>query len=358
MLWKPLRLFSSIIILNILATFLLLVLVEGFAGVVAFIRLFRSEGVVAENRHTIYDPAVGWVNKSDITIPDMYGKGNALTVRSDRSRMTSFPKSPSGKRMICSGDSFTLGYGVSDDEAWCSLLSESGFETANLGQGGYGVDQSYVWYEQYAKTHPHDLHLAAFTLYDFSRVFSPSFLGVGKPYFRMERGELKNRNIPMPPPQPLGRFLAVHRESFQSLHLYTLITHFTRPNDTNPVPENEQEEIIATLISKMRQATVENHATFILLLLPTPPDYLDRDPYEKRKEQLMALAERGQFLFLDVGETLFLSDQTAYDALFIPKGVMPYNGSGGHYTEEGNRKVAAIVAEFLKKSGLLNEPRD
>ena len=51
---------------------------------------------------------------------------------------------PSNKvRVICSGDSYTMGYDVGNDDVWCKLFEfiDNRIDRVNLGQGGYGVDQ-------------------------------------------------------------------------------------------------------------------------------------------------------------------------------------------------------------------------
>ena len=50
---------------------------------------------------------------------------------------------PPGKtRIICSGDSFTLGFGVDNEHTWPQQLAarNANLETVNMGQGGYGAD--------------------------------------------------------------------------------------------------------------------------------------------------------------------------------------------------------------------------
>ena len=67
-------------------------------------------------------------------------------------------------KKISSGDSFTLGYGVNNEETWPTAFSklDERFETINMGQGGYGVDQSYLWYKRDGLEFDHQIHLFAF----------------------------------------------------------------------------------------------------------------------------------------------------------------------------------------------------
>ena len=54
-------------------------------------------------------------------------------------------------------------------------------ETLNMGQGGYGVDQAYLWYKRDAAKFEHQVHLLAFITDDFVRMQSDRFRGYGKP---------------------------------------------------------------------------------------------------------------------------------------------------------------------------------
>jgi len=133
------------ILANILVFILVLVVIEGLASYLLFTRDALITTPLAERLHTQYDPDLGWVNIPDINIPDMYGPGISLRTNSQGFRNDyNFDKSiPAGKkRIICSGDSFTLGYGVDNQHTWCQQLAalDNRIETVNMAQGGYGLD--------------------------------------------------------------------------------------------------------------------------------------------------------------------------------------------------------------------------
>lgn len=345
---KQARFLVIVFILNAVIAAILLFLLEGVVGIARFIRTFNSDGVVAESRHTIYDSDIGWVNKPGVIIPDMYGKENTLTILSDQSRFTDTPTTRLEHRIICSGDSFTFGYGVNDSDTWCSLLSRYGASSVNLGQGGYGIDQSYLWYSRKASVIPHDTHIAAFTLYDFYRVFTPVFVGYGKPYFRMVGGELKNVNNPVPLPQPLARFFITHQKSFNKLHLYALARKFNGIREPVRTPAVEQAPIIEALITKLYTATTERGAKFIMVLLPTRQDYYNRKPYDDRRADMTKLSHDVGFNFVDLGDVFFALDQSTFNALFIPDESMSYYDAGGHYTDRAHEIVARELYDFLQ----------
>ena len=83
---------------------------------------------LSERKHAEFDPLLGWVNQRSVDIPDAYGAGVRLTTNSCRFRGTSELDDaiPAGKiRIVCSGDSFTLGYGVGDAETYPRQLERS-----------------------------------------------------------------------------------------------------------------------------------------------------------------------------------------------------------------------------------------
>ena len=108
-------------------------------------------------------------------------------------------KVPPGKtRIVCSGDSFTLGYGVADTEAYPQQLEslDARLDVVNMGQGGYGVDQAYLWYERDA-TFEHDIQVFAFITADLRRMRSSQFFGYAKPLLKLEDGVLVPSNTPL-----------------------------------------------------------------------------------------------------------------------------------------------------------------
>jgi len=97
---------------NVLVLALILILTEGLASYILAARAMMGVSALAERKHTKYDPDLGWVNKPNVYLPDMYGPGVYLQTNSQgfRNNNAIDIAVPSGKfRLICSGDSFTLG---------------------------------------------------------------------------------------------------------------------------------------------------------------------------------------------------------------------------------------------------------
>ncbi len=147
------RRIGALVLYNIAATVVLLLVLEGIASVYYAFREAFVSPPVAESLYTAYDRDLGWVNLPNIYLPNMYGPGKYLRTNSQRFRNNedfTLQVPPGKTRIICSGDSFTLGFGVDNDHTWPQLLAARApnIETVNMGQGGYGADQAYLWYKR------------------------------------------------------------------------------------------------------------------------------------------------------------------------------------------------------------------
>jgi len=99
-----------------------------------------------------YHPELGWVSvpnyyDQNYFAPNIYLRTNSRGFRANEEFTERVP--PGKLRIICSGGSFTFGEGVSNDRTWCQDLEtiDDRFQTANMSESGYGVDQMYLRYK-------------------------------------------------------------------------------------------------------------------------------------------------------------------------------------------------------------------
>src|SRR5690242_11645289 len=86
-------------------------------GMSSAILLFVAVEKVQERKHTKYHPELGWANLPNFHDQDLYRPNVGFTTNSQgfRAKHDFTPETPEGKRrVICSGDSYTMGYGVAD----------------------------------------------------------------------------------------------------------------------------------------------------------------------------------------------------------------------------------------------------
>ncbi len=347
--------FLSLVIANIVIAAFLLLVFEGTMSWAAFFRAFVKEGVVAENRHTKYDPIIGWVNRPGAVIKDVYGPGKNMTILDDGTRLTSRTRDAK-PGLICSGDSLTLGYGVDDLDAWCAGLTSFGWHTVNMGQGGYGLDQSYLWYKIGAAKIQHDVHLAAFFTGGLYRASLTDFIGYGKPILKVVDGKLVETNIPAPRPNELKRFALIHEKSMMKLATVRLFRTFGKKAGRDAVfLGSEEAPLVVAITTAMADLTRERGARFIAVMLPTLEDYYDHTNYENMRSFVEAVGKEKGFEVIDVGSSLFDIKKSDIDAYFIAEGAVPYFGAAGHYSEKGNAFVAQVVGQALDAICAANE---
>jgi hypothetical protein len=323
---------------------------------------------VAEHYHTHYDSILGWINIPEIKIKNFYGLGRHLTINSQgfRSRTNFALHVPRGRtRIICSGDSFTLGYGVDDEATWCELLHvlEPNFETINMGQGGYGIDQAYLWYKRDGTKLQHDVHLFAFIMHDFSRMEHTQFAQYSKPMFTLNGdNELELRNVPVPKGS-LGTSWKRHiASSVRQLRFVQLLTGGNKeardlrgPREINP----RTMAIAYKLFEELQKMHQTRHSQLILVLLPTRGTLKELEVSDSKvavwKTQLHTELAARALRIADLHEDFQKLSKPEREQMFISEGEMELPSAAGHYNERGNRFVAEAllrrIHDLLKSNG-------
>lgn len=347
---SPTRWFR-VLLINLLVTVGLLVLVEGCASLIIAGRNMGQVPFVAERSHTEYDEEIGWINRPNVHVRDQYGPGIALTTNAQRHRgLTSVePVVPAGRtRLICSGDSFTLGYGVNDDETWCHLLGtwNPDVETVNLGQGGYGVDQAYLWYLRNADL-AHDSLIFAFITDDFLRMASPWFNGYGRPLLRVRDGVIRQTNRPVPRRLLFARGLGWLRHGADHLRVVELFRRAQtklgqRPADAHAATGDVKstQDVASAILAHLQQHTRDTGRRMVLLYLPAMEDYRGQDQRtDDWRAFIRSEAERHGYEFVDLVEAVRTLPEEDAAGLWLP--------GDGHLTVAGNVFVARALSRVL-----------
>jgi hypothetical protein len=363
-----LRQVPKVILINVLVGILLFLIVEGLASVLNVGRDVIANRPLSERQHTQYDPEIGWINKANVYVRDMYGPGVFLRTNSALFRNSQeFSRAvPEGKvRALCSGDSFTLGYGVSNDHTWCQLLTaiDPRLETVNLGQGGYGVDQAYLWYKRNSLKLEHDVHLFAFITGDFERMESDVFLGYPKPILAMDQGQLVTRNVPLPRRAFYVPWVTQNADAINRLNSIQLFRRMlfapsaaasdtvphVSPREHNDYPTREVALAVFKDLLKISEAT---GSTLVLIHLPHKRDHVGNESASWRKFLKEEAAKAG-IIYIDLIEEFRALPSETMETLFIPEGVSADPHAARHYTEAGNRYVAqALHRRLLELPGV------
>jgi hypothetical protein len=310
---------------------------------------------IAERLHTQYDEELGWINIPGRKFEELYGPGRTLTTNAQGFRGADdvADEVPPGRvRMICSGDSFTLGYGVDDRETWCAELVqlEPRLETVNLGQGGYGIDQAFLWYRRVGFPLPHQVHLFSFIDDDFIRMQSPQFAGYGKPVVEVREGELVVTNQPVPKRSGVTAWLAHRGPWLRELRTVRVLESVARPErkrrGDEPKALEQVPELAWSIFDELQRMANERGVLLVLAYLPRETDYVQ--DVGLRADLARGTQERGIAL-VDLTDDLRKLSETEAAQMYLGEGELSFPGAVGHYSREGNRWAAAQLLGHLRE---------
>lgn len=336
-------LFGAIILIGLPA--LTVSLMEGAASLVLLARDVTLLRPLSERRHVEHDTLLGWINQPNVQIADMYGPGKDLRINAQRFRANG-PTSvtpPAGRfRIVCAGDSFTLGFGVANDATWCHILQAErpGLETVNMGQAGYGIDQAYLWYRRDGALLEHDALIFAFISEDFRRAALPSYEGYPKPLLGVQDDALYVQNVPVP--RPVGaRLVARVLAPVRSLRMSELVRRLTlaRGGSRGGRAAGWEGEVAAVADRIVRDlgALGEAHGRpVVFVYLPTLWDHRF-DDYLRWRSVISGAAADADAHFVDLVEEL----------QSVPPPLVESYFHDYHFSEAGNRWAAETLLRFL-----------
>ena len=345
---KALRLPIIAALVAICLSFALIALIEGTASVALFAIAMRHAHLVEEH-FTERDTLLGWINIPNAKRPELFGRNRSLNINAQRFRHSGdlAPVVPAGKkRVICSGDSFTLGYGVDDANTWCALLATNtpSLETVNMGQAGYGIDQAYLWYVRDGLPLRPQVQLFGIINDDFRRMTLDRFGGFPKPRLAVDSGGVL-RTVGVPVPNPgMGPFKARLRTTVRSLRSFELLEHFSPSDAPNPANTAAVWPAARAALRDMAVRDSAIGAQLVVVYLPTIDDFKGSASNKWRLSIQQAAATDG-YQYIDLVPDLRRVAPDSVDRLFIPRGQLSFRGAQGHYTEAGNVWIEKLLRE-------------
>ena len=347
----------------------LLVFVEGLCSFVLLIweLPYLRPAVSHENFHVQYDPDLGWVNAPNVSVPDLYRPGvgihiNSQSLRADREYTKEVPAGMT--RAICLGDSFTMGFGVRDDQTWCHLLTRISrdLETLNMGQGGYGLDQAYLRYRRDGEKFDHNIAILAFISDDIRRLAS----NPAKPNLEIENGRSIIKNTPVPRSASSQSAWMRILYYFQGLRFMELVYRIRNRSIKQTFSKSEGEtqarnfEIAVAVFEDFARLAKNRNALPVFVYLPTLEDHVRKEGYSFSAVFAPTFKSKGLF-FLDL--TPVFRDLTPFEAqeLFLRKEDFPNTATprnaARHYSMKGNQFVATYMYKFFLELTSGNKPR-
>lgn len=337
-------------VLFVIVTVLIFSLVEGVSSVtiVGYEIMGRRSGGWRSRVHVQYDSLLGWVNIPERSFPDMYGPGMDLTInkQSSRNEDNIDPKVAKGRvRVLCVGDSFTLGIGVASRHTWCDLLEalDDRLETYNFGEAGYGIGQAFLKYKRYSSDMQYDVIVFAFIKNDFQRMQVDRLFLYPKPRMRLVDGHLATENVPVPTLSGPQRWLARNASALQQLRSVTLADIITsRIFGELPTEAGETDRgraLAMAILQAVAEEATGKGARVLFVYLPDGARATTRAE-EMWSSYLGAELRSRQLPWLDLVTQANYIPFAQRDAMYDPEWF--------HYTEAGNTYVAEHVHDALQ----------
>lgn len=332
-----------------------LCVLEGAASALLFVRDYQGARVPAGliRPHTTYDTLLGWVNRPRFASPDEYGRGIGLSTTEIGLRANGGDSAiiARSEGLVCSGDAYTLGYGVSDEHAWCSLLARAhpGLRTYNMGQDGYGLDQAALRYERDGGRLAHEVELVGITNQALERMPTLSYMGRFKPMFSLEGGRMVVRGVPVPE-QTDDALRDARRERMKyDLRAVQAFAWLTGADERVKAAKriDEQWSVVEAALDELAAANAARKSRLVLAYLPAKRELPPGAP-DARRRKLATYAQRRGITFIDLTPLLRAVRPDSIDLSYIshvPRGAAP--GVADHYSDLGNAWVARTLAERL-----------
>ena len=326
-------------------------LVEGVSSITIVGReiMDRRSGGLHSRVHVQYDSLLGWVNIPERFFPNMYGPGMDLAIneQSLRNEDNMDPEVAQGRvRVLCVGDSFTLGIGVASRQTWCSLLEilDDRLETYNFGEAGYGIGQAYLKFKRYSTNVQYDVIVFAFIKNDFLRMQDDRLFSLyPKPRMRVVEGRLATENVPVPMLSGSQRWLARNVSALQQLRSVTLASIITSrifgESRTEAGETDGGRALAMAILQAVAEEATGKGARVLFVYLPDAARATTRAE-EMWGSYVGAELRSRQLPWLDLVARANHITLEQSDAMYDPDWF--------HYTEAGNSYVAEHVHDALQ----------
>ena len=360
---------ARLIGVNIVIFCFFFIFIEGLASYLLVVRNFISAPAtksLAKQQYTKYDADLGWINKPNVFIADVYGPGvyfrtNAQGFRNNHDIAKAVSEGKT--RIICSGDSYTHGYGVDNVHSWCELLStlDPRLETVNMGEDAYGTDQAYLRYKRDAANIQHQVQLFAFITDDLYRMLNDSFLGYAKPILEIENGNLVVKNVPVPTRDYYFPWVTQIAEKLKGLRTVEFsnrvlwkIGVFNSRKLTQTERDEKARQLLQKMFAELKRINRERSSQLVLVYLPTIWELEGRGfpSWTAPEEWTKFFEEQSRVLDVPLVNVFSKFRSLPHNEMvnmFIPAEKLPYPEAQFHLNEKGNEVVARVVYDKLMK---------
>jgi len=311
--------------------------------------------LLAKAYPTVYDPLLGFAPRPDYDSADN-AWGTQVTLDHRGIRFNGKTAPPETAPVLAVGDSFTFGDEVSDDESWPALLEGMiGEPVLNAGVFNYGLDQVVLRTEKLLPETKAKTLILSFVYGDVRRSQAAQRTGVEKPYFTVdEAGELQLNNVPPSPNRPRPEQLGMERTVLGYSYLADWVMRRLGKEEWwyaggNPqIFAHHDGPRVACLLLQRLRAFAEEQGVLVMIVAEYFPRNFTEPQNPKSVEEiagtadLLACARDQGFITVDTFAPFQRAIERDRDAFFELI-------AGAHFSRQGNRIVASMIAEAYDK---------
>lgn len=283
------------------------------------------------------------------------------------------PKGEHDFRILILGDSYTLGFGAEQEEAYPQVLEDRlnagadgwRYDVINAGVPAYTVRQERIYLERYGMAFQPDLVIITVTRNDYDAAAgSPLPLSVDASGYLIlpERAAIATHSLPLfglkwPQPFHLGVFLQLNSHLYRAAGRYipALVVDVVQQQEIIP-GKSPAADLDAGVLSITRDlaragaAAESGGASLGVILVPDPSELLRKCRRPETVEPHRQLAEQ-----LEAKRVPYLNTLPQFCQHPDPASLRWPND--GHFKPEGYRLLGEYVAAFLSESKLLPDGR-
>ena len=306
-----------------------------------------------------YDETMGWKNAANInTVVKDQGniRTNSQGMRNDGD--FSLEPAPGRPRLMIVGDSYSFGFGVSNDETYAYELARMmpDWDVMNLAVSATGTDQHYLMYERQGEQFKPNIVLLGFYVLDYNRN-TYSFRDYAKPmYVPQADGSLQLTHVPVPKPEDL---IAQYRSGQKSIggwhysYLFAVINKtLTDRIKRDRTPGSLARRTLAGIMERFAKRVKDNGATPVWVVFPIVDilenevsKYQEISDFSKSEAKSLGM----QVLDLEPAYREYVQKHPNAKSLWRPVEI------GGHLSATGNKVSAQAIHAFFQQQGLLSQ---
>lgn len=324
-------------------------------------RARMQDGKVNFDPRFEYDSIAGWKNAANLNKPTSKEHGAVRTNSYGMRNDGDFPvePTPDRSRLMIVGDSYSFGFGVSNEETYAYQLAARmpDWDVMNLAVSATGTDQQHLMYEHYGEKFKPNIVLLGFYVLDYNRN-TYSFRDYAKPmYVPQADGSLLLTNVPVTSPEDLIEQYRSGQKSIGGWHYSYLMARVKQELGDrikrDRGPDSLARRTLSGIMQQFSERVRNNGATPVWVIFPID-DILQQkvSKYHEISDFSIAEAKRLGMPVLDLEPAYrdYVSKHPHAKSLWRPLEI------GGHLSADGNKVAADAIHAFLMQQGLLTQP--